>query len=803
MNLVMLALVGLWPDRPPQDCGDPIPAGVLTRLASGRMRHTGRLRAMAVSPDNKSLAAGGAHSLRVWDRATGKLSRHFRIDSDWGHLLTFSADGLILTSVDGYHDLTCRRLDLATGKDLCRFHLDLDADAELSGDGSLLVVVGEDKTARLFDTATGRKTGVFKVEVDGNIVVRPDGMAVAVMDAKGGAVRMYAIPSGNLLAQLQQPLERFAPLAFSRDGRLLAANSGRTEDAIHIWDMATGTRRLRLQGSRGNHTAVTFSPDGKLLAATGPQAPEVGLWDVTTGRQVRRFRAGPPLALAVFSADGKALFAASPDGAILVWDLDSGRLLPVSADPSTAVRDLRFARDGKRLSGRADGFQVWDPATGREVHKLPEAPGVSCLSPDETLLACGDKTGRIRLLDAATGREVRSWKAHGRLLWTLQFSPDGKQLISTGGWEPVIQVWDVATGHGVMGLPGHREGDAQLTVSPDGRFVAACGNRAADDADLRLWDLQTGRESHRLSGRLAVAHHPAFSPDGRRLAAVIWRPEVANAYEIVQVWELATGQLVSTLPGHRDAITAVAFSADGRMIAIGSTDHSVRLWQVNDAQERQRLLGHRGTILSLAFSPDNQRLAASSPEAPVYVWDVAAATRPNRPPAAMVDAQREALWEGLASEDAGKAYRAVLALATTPLQTLALARKKLRAAPPPDLGRIQKLVADLDSPRFSDREQASAALEQLPDGAAGPLRQALKDSASLEVRKRLQRILESFEELTPERLRAVRAVEALEQLGTVEALRFLAELARGAPEATLTREAAAARDRLRRSGEGR
>src|SRR5260370_23491426 len=106
------------------------------------------------------------------------------------------------------------------------------------------------------------------------------------------------------------------------------------------------------------------------------------------------------------------------------------------------------------------------------------------------------------------------------------------------------------------------------------------------------------------------------------------------------------------------------------MLGTGSEDRAVRLWCLADGQERKRLLGHEGTILSLAFAPDNLRLAASSPDTPIYIWDVAAATRHNQPPVAFDDAQLEALWNDRANDHPGKAYRAVLALATTPAQTL-------------------------------------------------------------------------------------------------------------------------------------
>jgi WD40 repeat protein len=583
----------------------------------------------------------------------------------------------------------------------------------------------------------------------------------------------------------------------------LATNSGEGEEAVRVWDLATQKERLRLKGSRRIEALVHFSQDGKWIVTSGYESLSATVWDLTTGKQLRRISLPTRLRRALFSPDGGTLFTESLDGAILVWDLQTDRLLPISADPITAVREIRFAREGSRLIGKADFFRVWDSKTGREAPKFSEAPGIRDVSPDETLLARSEEDGTVRLLDSTTGRVLRSWKAHDRTLWVLRFSSDGKRLVSTGGLDPVIRIWDPTTGTCCRELHGHREGELQLEVSRDGRLVAGCGNRAGDDADLRLWDLNTGRELARFARRAGPTHHPAFSPDGRWLAVATEHPNGPNANEMVQVWEVATGKLLCSLAGHKETVTALTFSGDSQIVATGGVDRTVRLWDLASGQEIKRFLGHEGMILSLAFAPDNLRLAASSPDAPLYIWDVAAWTRRYPSRLGLAKSQPETLWLDLANEDPSKAYRAVLALAATPAQSLVLLRNKLQPAPNPDRAHIEKLVADLDSPQFPQREQAALALTQLPDGAAGLLRETLNKSSSLEVRRRLQRVLDGMEVLKPEQLRAARAVEVLEKLATGEAVRFLAELARGTPEAHLTGEAVAAIRRLRESREGK
>jgi hypothetical protein len=111
---------------------------------------------------------------------------------------------------------------------------------------------------------------------------------------------------------------------------------------------------------------------------------------------------------------------------------------------------------------------------------------------------------------------------------------------------------------------------------------------------------------------------------------------------------------------------------------------------------------------------------------------------------------------------------------------------------------VAKLLADLDDDRFEVREQAARELEGLGPLAEPALRQALAGRPSAEAKRRLTALLEKRAAATPtpEEVRAIRVVEALEQAGTAAARRLLTDLAGGVAEARLTREAKAALQRL-------
>src|SRR5262249_1646691 len=126
--------------------------------------------------------------------------------------------------------------------------------------------------------------------------------------------------------------------------------------------------------------------------------------------------------------------------------------------------------------------------------------------------------------------------------------------------------------------------------------------------DLRWWEVGTGRETRRLAGRLDHLCRLTVSPDGRRLAAVV-RPGTLH------LWNAASGEEVSRTVLGPGGIWCLCFSPDGRTLACSGgvagrprETPQTRFFAADTGRELRRW-DDDCSICHLAFSPDGKVLA--------------------------------------------------------------------------------------------------------------------------------------------------------------------------------------------------
>jgi WD40 repeat protein len=794
----------------------------IRRFADSGFQHV----AVAFTPDGQTLIAAMSGNVYLWDVSSGKKLRDVGPNNGHVYHMTLSSDGKTLATGGMLYGPTnehvVRLWDLKSGKELHTLR------GHKTPINSLAFITG---TKTLASTSSDH---TYADNKGGTYTVR-------------GTICVWDAATGKQLQQRDNP-HRYA--VFSPDGKTLASDSA--DNKIHVTDLLTGKERYTLPG--GNLSAL-FSPDSKLLVTEGGNAP-LTLWNAVTGKEVRRFEgsAAQRSVPQAFSPDGKRMltfaniWAGASGTALRLWDVTTGKEVRPYGGHSDAVQCLAFAPGGKVLASGSSDYTVrlWESATGKELSCLKGHQGevrVVAFAPDGKTLVSAARDQTLRLWQSK-GKEVRQFPGAQGEIVAAKFSADGKTLV-TGSLDGTVQFWDVATGKEKRRYK-HREGSVSfLSFSSDLRlFVSFGGDQrfGTGDGKVRVWKTESGKELLTLDLGAAkddfssvLCWAAAFSPDGRLLATSESREtfglrRVLSDHK-VRVWELATGQEVLTLPALKIGPSRLVFSPDGRTLASlygesykwgsRSSETTVVLWDLlagtqlrplpategqNTAisvrgdplagPELGQLKGHLGQITDLTFAPDGKTLATGSVDHTVLVWNT---QRPEEKPVAvdLKPKKLEDLWSDLALE-ASKGYGAIAQLTSSPKQTLAFLKKRLQPVPPVDAKAINQLIETLANDKYAVRQKAFVELEKAGDLAELHLRKALEKPNSLEVRKRLELLLDKVENLarSPKHLRTLRVITVLERIGSAGARQLLQTLAKGAPEARLTQEAQTALDRL-------
>jgi WD40 repeat protein len=436
----------------------------------------GPVSGLTYSAGGRVLAFQDAHAIQLWTADLGRQLLQIPTPDTPNNAFAFSPDGRTLAVAarnGGSAPYQIRLWEVASGKERARLpgHMGFVTTLAFSPDGKYLASGSDDATVRLWDLAKGKEVAPAPGHHGWvwGVTVSPDGKRVATA-ASDHTVRLWDAATGRPLRRLRGHEREVWAVRFSPAGGrggvtppLLATASW--DGTARVWDADTGKELHRLGPHKGEVRSVAFSPDGKLLA-TGCRGsePNIGLWDVATGREAGRLFLGPvgkvgPVYALAFSPDGK-LLAVGEGTAIRLWDVARKRPVPwFQAKTRLRVETLAFTPDGKTLLSGSDSVQLWEVATGRERRRIP-APRrgdglhlcAAALSPDGRRVACTynaqgvqvtPATQVIHILDARTGAPVGRRVGHAGLIGCLAWAPDGRFLVS-GSDDTTALVWDVA-----------------------------------------------------------------------------------------------------------------------------------------------------------------------------------------------------------------------------------------------------------------------------------------------------------------------------------------------------------------------
>ena len=270
----------------------------------------------------------------------------------------------------------------------------------------------------------------------------------------------------------------------SADGKRLL--TGSEDKTLRLWDTATGKCLQVFKGHTDLIFGAVLAPDGKQVLSAGDQT--VRLWDTTTGKEIWQMTGHKgPVVRVVFGPEGRAI-SGGTDGTVRVWDLQTGKQAAVLTGHTSVVRFVAYSDKAKvAATSSYDGsIRLWNLETGKEVRTLAEHRGPDdlmslCISPDGKYLLAPAVDLSLRLVEVATGKEIKRIKtAHA---YCAAFSPDGKRIVSGGYVDNTVGVWDIETGKTLHSYKGHTGGVTCVTFFPDGKRIAS----ASADGTARIW----------------------------------------------------------------------------------------------------------------------------------------------------------------------------------------------------------------------------------------------------------------------------------------------------------------------------
>jgi sugar lactone lactonase YvrE len=399
-----------------------------------------------------------------------------------------------------------------------------------------------------------------------------------------------------------------------------------------------------------------------------------------------------------------------------------------------------------------------------------------------------------RFWDAETGKqrfELTQNNAKMGPVLNLAFAPDGKTL-AVGMRGGQVAIWDIE-GKSIIDTFAYPGQPYALAYSQDNKLVAAAGgskivlfDRAANK-ELRRFECKDAPPKTLLPDVAALA----FSPDKKTLAVACWDG-------VIRVLNIADGKEVSVCEGHQSVAYAIEFSHDGRTLLSGSADATVRLWEPFSGVQLAELKGHTGEVHGVALSPDGKVAYSAAADTNVLVWDATGFGKAGPPKAALGNAELDDAWKDLANDNAGAARLTIWRLIVNSKEVAPYLKTRV---PLVDVPRIKKLIADLDSDNFDERDAAFKELANQGRWLEDRLEEALIKTPSLEFKRRIEQLQDKLRvpgalTLRQEQIRLRRAMMVLEYIADAPALDLLDRLTRQAPSDALCDEAAKTLERL-------
>ncbi|MCC7376752.1 MAG: protein kinase [Verrucomicrobiales bacterium] len=485
----------------------------------------------------------------------------------------------------------------------------------------------------------GRGLGITAISPDGRFLM----VEIEAQEPQDRiAVDVWEIRTGKHQKRyLLEDSQRLCSIDYSPSGSLIAFPSS---TGVEFYEDSTSRRRLVFKEHFTWPTRVAFWPSRTTVALPMIQLRRVILYDCMRGREIGTIDEPGETYQADFSSNGRYLVTAGRRH-LRFFDTEISKERRTIITGGTAVSAIAFSPDGARLAcvTKDRALKIYDFKAQTFTLGSSLSPGPSQMvsySHDGSLLITTDyATTCAELWDADRGLKLASFNAGSSgMLWSAQFSPDGRFLATAGRGGMVGELDGLTLFRVTRNLSAIRRGQLDLERiqtypghwwslqwSPDSRVVSVANRTSRDVRGLYLWDIASGIAPKRVwTNLLDSVQTQSFTPNARQLLFPDEKGRVISH-------DLNSGvsrSLFSVDQGSRPRSSGAnnfVLSPDGERLAICSaTGLGVEVWRPSDGEFLFCLPEGLGAVWGIAWAPDGRRLAVTRSDGDVDVWDVTA-----------------------------------------------------------------------------------------------------------------------------------------------------------------------------------
>jgi WD40 repeat protein len=351
-----------------------------------------------------------------------------------------------------------------------------------------------------------------------------------------------------------------------------------------------------------------------------------------------------PIRSLAFNTDGSLLVSGDRDGAVVLWDIKTGRQLRAFTRLAPSFADIQkvaFTADDRQIVVLGGGITILDITSGEQAFQSSALTGAAWDYARITNLAAYSDHGNITIFSLAERKTLSAFKAPTTVVESLAFAPDGKKLaVGSGmmldsalkkvkGSRKMVTLHDVISGARLCTVSTPGDFISALAFSSDGSLLATASYNDTQSLNLVaqstvvLWDAKTGNKTRQLPVTSATnsIRCLAFESDGKAVAAAI-QDELGHNNDLkTNLWSVQSGQPLPVV-GDASGEDAVAFHPTAHVVAM-AVGGTIQLWDTDRSREVYRLR-QRVTrdILSAVIVP-GRNLTTITTDWGMLTWNLA------------------------------------------------------------------------------------------------------------------------------------------------------------------------------------